>query len=78
MVDGFVSAAALAKLTLADSVWRLRHFTLDDLGMEHLWERQRGRCDEQALKLSTLAHLIANALLDPHGVRRRRALDNAD
>jgi hypothetical protein len=31
MDDGFLSAALLEKFTLADSIWRLLHFTLDDL-----------------------------------------------
>jgi hypothetical protein len=36
MDDGFVSAPLFEKLALADSVWRLRHFTLDDLWLEDL------------------------------------------
>ena len=31
------SAAVLEKLPLADSVWRLLHFTMDDSWLEDLW-----------------------------------------
>ena len=59
-MDGDVfSAAVLEKLPLADSVWRLLHFTMDDSWLEDLWARQCGRCYERDLKFSTLAHLIA-------------------
>ena len=67
-MDGDVfSAAVLEKLPLADSVWRLLHFTMDDSWLEDLWARQRGRCYERDLKFSTLAHLIADALLEHSG-----------
>ena len=67
-MDGDVfSAAVLEKLPLADSVWRLLHFTMDDSWLEDLWQRQRGRCYERDLKFSTLAHLIADALLEHSG-----------
>jgi hypothetical protein len=65
--DDVFSAAVLEKLPLADSVWRLLHFTMDDLWLEELWTRHRGRCYEQDLKFSTLAHLIADALLEHQG-----------
>ena len=67
MDDDVFSAAVLEKLPLADSVWRLLHFTLDDPWLEGLWARHRGRCYEQDLKFSTLAHLIAEALLEHAG-----------
>jgi Transposase DDE domain len=67
MDDSVFSAAVLEKLPLADSVWRLLHFTMDDPWLEDLWARQRGRCYEQDLKFSTLAHLIADALLEHSG-----------
>ena len=67
MDDAVFSAAVLEKLPLADSVWRLLHFTLDDLWLDDLWMRHRGRCYEQDLKFSTLAHLIAEALLQHSG-----------
>ena len=67
-MDGDVfSAAVLEKLPLADSVWRLLHFTMDDSWLEDLSARQRGRCYERDLKFSTLAHLIADALLEHSG-----------
>src|SRR5271166_1151437 len=67
-MDGDVfSAAVLEKLPLAGSVWRLLHFTMDDPWLEDLWARQRGRCYERDLKFSTLAHLIADALLEHSG-----------
>ena len=67
MDDDLFSAAVLEKLPLADSVWRLLHLTLDDLWLDDLWTRHRGRCYEQDLKFSTLAHLIAEALLQHSG-----------
>jgi len=45
----------------------LLHFTMDDPWLEDLWARQRGRCYERDLKFSTLAHLIADALLEHSG-----------
>jgi hypothetical protein len=70
------SAAVLEKLPLADSVWRLLHFTLDDAWLEALWARHRGRCYERDLKFSTLAHLIADALLE-HGGSGHQAFERA-
>jgi Transposase DDE domain len=73
--DGF-SAAVLEKLPLADSVWRLLHFAMDDTWLEDLWVRRRGRCYERDLKFSTLAHLVAEALLE-HGGSGNRAFERA-
>jgi hypothetical protein len=67
MDDTLFSAAVLEKLPLADAVWRLLHFTMDDPWLEDLWARNRQRCYEQDLKFSTLAHLIADALLEHEG-----------
>src|SRR4051794_12929949 len=67
MDDDVFSAAVLEKLPLADSVWRLLHFTFDDPWLDDLWTRHRGRCYERDLKFSTLAHLIADALLEHDG-----------
>jgi hypothetical protein len=67
VIDGVFSAAVLKKLPLADSVWRLPLFTMADQWLEDLWTRNRGPCYEQALKFSTLAHLISDALLQHSG-----------
>src|SRR5436305_1584050 len=67
MDDDVFSAAVFEKLPLADSVWHLLQFTLADSWLEELWARKRGRCYEQELKFSTLAHLITNALLEHNG-----------
>src|SRR4051795_13009675 len=69
-------AAVLEKLPLADSVWRLLHFAMDDLWLEDLWRRNRGPCYERDLKFSTLAHLIADALLE-HGGSGHQAFERA-
>jgi hypothetical protein len=76
MDDDVFSAAVLEKLPLADSVWRLLHFTLDDPWLDDLWARHRGRCYERDLKFSTLAHLIADALLE-HGGSGHQAFERA-
>ncbi len=76
MDDDVFSAAVLEKLPLADAVWRLLHFTLDDPWLDDLWTRHRGRCYEQDLKFSTLAHLIAEALLQ-HGGSGKQAFERA-
>jgi len=76
MDDDAFSATVLAKLPLADSVWRLLHFTMTDDWLEDLWSRKRGRCYEQDLKFSTLAHLIADALLE-HGGSGHQAFERA-
>lgn len=67
MDDHAFSAAVLEKLPLADSVWRLLHFTMADPWLEDLWERNRGRCYQKTLTFSTLAHLTADALLEHNG-----------
>jgi Transposase DDE domain len=67
MDDPTFSAAALERLPLADSVWRLLHFTMDDAWLGGLWDRCRGRCYERELKFSTLARLIGEALLEHDG-----------
>jgi hypothetical protein len=67
MDDGAFSAAVLEKLPLADSVWRLLRFAMADPWLQDLWARHRGRCYEQDLKFSTLAHLTADALLQHNG-----------
>src|SRR4051794_12808562 len=76
MDDDVFSAAVLEKLPLADSVWRLLHFTFDDPWLDDLWTRHRGRCYERDLKFSTLAHLIADALLE-HGGSGHQAFERA-
>jgi hypothetical protein len=76
MDDDVFSATVLEKLPLADSVWRLLHFTMADDWLEDLWSRNRGRCYEQDLKFSTLAHLIADALLE-HGGSGLQAFERA-
>jgi hypothetical protein len=73
--DAF-SAAVLEKLPLADAVWRLLHFTMDDGWLDDLWRRNRGPCYERDLKFSTLAHLIADALLE-HGGSGNQAFERA-
>jgi hypothetical protein len=74
MDDTVFSAAVLEKVPLADSVWRLLHFTMDDLWLEDLWTRKRGPCYERDLKFSTLARLVADALLE-HGGSGRQAFE---
>src|SRR3954470_23322022 len=76
MDDDVFSAVVLGKLPLADSVWRLLHFTFDDPWLDDLWTRHRGRCYERNLKFSTLAHLIADALLE-HGGSGHQAFERA-
>ena len=76
MDDEVFSAAVLEKLPLGDSVWRLLHFTMDDPWLQDLWTRHRGRCYERDLQFSTLAHLIADALLE-HGGSGHQAFERA-
>jgi hypothetical protein len=76
MDDDVFSAVVLGKLPLADSVWRLLHFAIDDPWLDDLWTRHRGRCYERDLKFSTLAHLIADALLE-HGGSGHQAFERA-
>jgi hypothetical protein len=76
MDDDVFSAAVLGKLPLADSVWRLLHFAIDDPWLDDLWTRHRGRCYERDLKFSTLAYLIAEALLE-HGGSGHQAFERA-
>jgi hypothetical protein len=76
MDDDVFSAVVLEKLPLGDSVWRLLHFTMDDSWLHDLWTRHRGRCYERDLKFGTLAHLIADALLE-HGGSGHQAFERA-
>ena len=76
MDDDVFSAVVLGKLPLADSVWRLLHFAMDDPWLDDLWTRHRGRCYERDLKFSTLAYLIADALLE-HGGSGHQAFERA-
>lgn len=71
MDDEIFAAAVLAKLPLADAVWRVLHFALADSWLEDLWERERGRCYERELKFSTLARLVAEALTQHSGSGRQ-------
>jgi hypothetical protein len=77
MDDLSFSAAVLAKLPLADAVWRSLQFTMDNDWLNDLWKRHRGRCYERELKFSTLAHLICDALLE-HGGSGRQAFERAE
>jgi Transposase DDE domain len=74
MDDETFSAAVLSKLPLADSVWRVLHFTLADCWLDDLWNRERGRCYERVLGFSTLARLVAEALTQ-HGGSGRQAFE---
>jgi hypothetical protein len=76
MDDRRFSAAVLTKLPLAQAVWRMLHFTMDDAWLQDLWARHRGRCYENLLKFSTLAHLIEDALLE-HGGSGHQAFERA-
>jgi hypothetical protein len=49
---------------------------MDDPWLDDLWTRHRGRCYERDLKFSTLAHLIADALLE-HGGSGHQAFERA-
>ena len=71
MDDEIFSATVLSKLPLADAVWRVLHFTLADSWLDDLWQRKRGRCYEQTLKFSTLAHLVTDALTEHDGSGRQ-------
>ena len=76
MDDIAFSTAVLLRLPLADAVWRLLHFSMADDWLEDLWQRNRGRCYDRVLKFSTLAHLIADALLE-HGGSGRQSFERA-
>jgi Transposase DDE domain len=76
MDDSAFSREVLSRLPLADAVWRLLQFSMADDWLEDLWSRTRGRCYERVLKFSTLAHLVADALLE-HGGSGRQAFERA-
>jgi Transposase DDE domain len=71
MDDHAFSASVLERLPLADGVWRVLHYGLDDPWLDGVWERNRGRCYEKTLKFCTLAHVVANALLEHDGSGRQ-------
>jgi hypothetical protein len=61
------AAEVLSRLPLADSVWRLLHYAMEDSWLDDLWKRKRGPCYEKHLKFRTLAHLITDALIEHEG-----------
>ena len=65
--DTRFAVEVLSRLPLADSVWRLLHYAMEDSWLDHLWARHRGRCYEKQLKFRTLAHLITDALIEHQG-----------
>jgi hypothetical protein len=71
MDDLAFSASVLERLPLADGVWRVLHFVMADSWLSDVWQRERGRCYEKDLKFSTLAHLVADALLEHDGSGRQ-------
>lgn len=71
MEDLAFSASVLQRLPLADGVWRVLHYTMADSWLDDLWQRHRGRCYEQTLKFSTVARLVADALLEHDGSGRQ-------
>jgi hypothetical protein len=74
MDDEIFSRIVLSKLPLADSTWRMLHFTLNDDWLSDLWDRERGRCYEKKLEFPTLARLVAEALTQ-HGGSGRQAFE---
>jgi hypothetical protein len=71
MDDLAFSASVLERLPLADGVWRVLHFIMADCWLNDVWQRERGCCYEKTLKFSTLAHLVADALLEHDGSGRQ-------
>jgi Transposase DDE domain len=71
MDDMAFSASVLERLPLADGVWRMLRYTMADSWLDDLWQRNRGRCYEQTLKFSTLARLVADALVEHQGSGRQ-------
>lgn len=71
MDDETFSAQVLSRLPLADATWRLLHHVMNDTWLSDLWERKRGRAYERVLSFTTLAHLIANALVEHEGSGRQ-------
>jgi hypothetical protein len=71
MDDHAFSASVLERLPLADGVWRVLHYGLEDPWLDGVWERNRGRCYEKTLKFSTLARVVADALLEHDGSGRQ-------
>ena len=47
MDDPAFSASVLERLPLADGVWRVLHYLMDDPWLDDVWQRNRGRCYEQ-------------------------------
>jgi Transposase DDE domain len=71
MDDEIFSAQVLSRLPLADATWRVFHHVMADPWLSDVWERNRGRTYERVLSFSTLAHLIADALVEHDGSGRQ-------
>ena len=73
MDDDVFSATVLEKLPLADSVWRLLHFTMDDPWLQDLGTRHRAGWIGQRAQREVLAGqreaVRQHGVVDTHQVR---------
>jgi hypothetical protein len=74
MDDSIFSAAVLAKLPLADAVWRILRFSMAESWLQGVWQQHHGRCYQRFLKFESLVHFVAEALLQ-HGGSGRQSFE---
>jgi hypothetical protein len=57
----------LSRLPLAEAVLSLWQFVCDDLSLDHLYDRHRGRTYQKKITFPLMAQLVRDALLEPDG-----------
>jgi hypothetical protein len=65
-MDGY-AIETLARLPLAQAVFELFSYVLDEQGLGELFERHRGRCYERELTFAAVVYLLRDALLSHEG-----------
>lgn len=66
-----VTAAALARMPLAEAAQWLLRWACDDDRLAAVWDGHRGRCYHRCISFATLTRLVAEALLQHRGSGRR-------
>jgi hypothetical protein len=65
------TAAALARMPLAEAAQWLLRWASDDRRLQSIWQRHRGRAYERVISFATLTRLVAEALVHHRGSGRR-------
>jgi hypothetical protein len=67
----------LARMPLAEAVLTLWRWVAESTALDHVFDRNRGRCYQKVLSFSFLVYLVRDALLEFNG-SGRRTLEEAE